>query len=174
MNDQPTDELYLMHWTTDDGGVLRADDNGNVVVGAGLLSGVRAAQAYIVALRAEIEEHRRDLANTRNQLAAERRTVTEHETDLESIAEGLLAEAERRDWCNEYDEWITTMNAKTYGTWLLPCARTRAYEYRFTVTVTGTEAALSGVEAAVTEHLDRFEYDGEGVRDVGVSIRQTS
>ena len=51
------------------------------------------------------------------------------ETDITCIGEMLLAEAERRDWCDEYDDFCAKVNERLGRPALMPCSREFSAEF---------------------------------------------
>lgn len=96
----------------------------------------------------------------RNNLASDLRNakadVQQQKTFIENLGEALLAEADKREWCEEYDEFASE--------WGLP-TRTREYDVtvRFRVLARSTEEA----EENFTLHVED-EYQGGGSPEVSI------
>lgn len=104
-----------------------------------------------------------DLASARDGQYEERalqvsRVRAEHASDIEVIGNALQEEAESRDWCSEYDEFVEGVNMRL--SMELP-VREREYEveidvtYRMTVSVTARsedEALEAAEEEEVVDH----------------------
>lgn len=107
--------------------------------------------ALTVDLRTQLEVARAEAA------AARRR----HQEDIEAIGQALLAEAAKRDWCDEYDEAITAVNEQLYVA--LPqrereytMSWTEVYTVRVdcstTVTATGEDDARGQIESVMGKY----------------------
>lgn len=106
-----------------------------------------------------------DLASARDGQHEEQRLQvsrvrSEHASDIESIGNALLEEAESRGWCSEYDEFVEGLNGRL--TYDLP-VREREYEveidvtYRMTVSVTARsedEALEAAEDDGAVDHGD--------------------
>lgn len=82
--------------------------------------------------------------------------IQQHKTFFKNLGEAILEEADKREWCEEYDEFASQ--------WGLP-TRTREYDVivRFRVLARSTEEA----EENFTLHVED-EYQGSGTPEVSV------
>lgn len=91
-----------------------------------------------------------------------RRTREMHEQDIALIGEGLIEVSSRREWCGEFDRFISDANESLHIS--LP-QRTRNYNVEFTmhVTVTVDTAGSEAAEAMaqnIAETLQSRAYHG--------------
>lgn len=84
---------------------------------------IRQLSAQVTGLRAEVDQLMSHLRSSRER----------HQRDITLIGTALMEEAERRDWCGEYDEVVEDLNHKLSVE--LP-TRTREYTVTYTLTVT--------------------------------------
>lgn len=78
-------------------------------------------------LDAKIKEAK-DAADQRVYNHVERCRVRDN--DMEIIATALRSEAESREWCSQYNEWITEVNEKTTIHKLYPMQQTYTIKFR--------------------------------------------
>lgn len=106
----------------------------------------------------------------RDRLAAEVRDLTQrlhsseqrHQRDIDLIGERLIEEARRRDWCSEYDQVISRLNANLY--FQLPI-RESDYEVTWTETYTVTVHRSGTWEAVDGETATEMATDSEELSD---------
>lgn len=96
--------------------------------------------------------------------ASEREVAQAWLSDLDTFAEALKTEADRRGWCSEYDEWVESTQA-SMRRFTIP-QRAKEYEVRITHTVqvcveqtitveaTSAEAAVEEAHEIVDDSLD--------------------
>jgi hypothetical protein len=123
----------------------------------------------IATLTGELTEARRETSMR----AARADTLT---ADLRLIADMLRNEAQRREWCSEYGDWIDVVNARTSSAWLRHCAETEDRTYIVTFRLTGNSDQLSdgwnAVESALYATLDNAaDLDTEESEVVDVHAR---
>lgn len=158
--DQATDPvesaIYNLH------GRLHIFAAGHLVPVLGAASDIRSAwtdQAEVVAYPGS-ELWTLKMVQFRNSLASDLRNanaeVQQQKTFFKNLGEAILEEADRRKWCEEYDEFASQ--------WGLP-TRTREYDVivRFRVLARSTEEA----EENFTLHVED-EYQGSGSPEVSV------
>lgn len=96
---------------------------------------------------ADLRERHTRLQEAKNRLALD----VAH--DSEYITEVLTSEAERRDWCDQYDEIIEKINRNLRVVHIEP--RTREFEIE--VTVTATVSTTTTVTVTAARHDDAVE-----------------
>ena len=91
----------------------------------------------------------------------------EHQDDITRIGQVLLREANRRDWCTDYDTIVAALNTHLHRS--LPV---REHEHTFEIEVTITLAAITAVDEGtareqarrVARDLERFVDDLDAVK----------
>ena len=87
---------------------------------------------------------------------------TNHENDIRIIGEALIAEAEDRGWCNDFDKWVEKVNNRLHLE--LP-TRQREFAVTATYSVTIKQSVYavdedSAIEVFREEHgLDQHRWD---------------
>jgi hypothetical protein len=134
-------------------------------------SGVVAASAELEQLREEAGGLRCTIAGLRSQLAAAEQA---HHDDVAAIGSRLLAEAEDRGWCEEYDDVVDSLNARLRVE--LPL-RVRAWEASFDLRVSvrieraRNEDDARAQAATIADQIERAVYGmtavtGSDVEDI--------
>ena len=112
-------------------------------------------------LEALVDEER-ERANTATTLANHRHA------DLMQIAGALRAEAIRRQWCPEYQDFVDRVNADCHEAHLQSCYRN--YRTHFAVRVDFQAGNRDAAVARLRDQIERLNLDeGEGVIDIEVS-----
>lgn len=132
---------------------------------------IEVQQASITSLKAENLDLYAQLDSTRTALQDLRRDIA---TDAQIISQELIAQADRRGWCEQYDEIITDLNAKLS---IISIAE-RESEREIQVTISGSfsfnayvkvkatndETAREMFIDCPTDYADVMELIYEGVR----------
>ena len=106
---------------------------------------------------------RAELAELRQRLADAQRAVAWHTQDLERIAEAIREEAQNREWCTEYGEFVDRMNDRTHGTWLEHCVSSTDVTYRVRVEGSGRPDDMSGFAERICNVLSDALDDEDNV-----------
>lgn len=77
-----------------------------------------------------------------------RTQIARLQNDIETVGRSLAAEAQRREWCNDYDVWIEDLNQQLSEPWLSASLASRTINVRVSFDITGTRYAMR--DAAVT------------------------
>lgn len=105
----------------------------------------------------------RGLLSSNEEMAAYRDRFRKAEADWDKLGELLTAEANRRDWCSEYDRLVEEWNDSEFQMFELP---KRKADYDVTVTVTATYTVTVTVEAEdedAARELVEQDYDAHDV-----------
>jgi hypothetical protein len=73
-------------------------------------------------------------------------SIEKHRDDIEIISNALIAEAEKRDWCSDYDEFVDKLNGHLHKE-LTTRYTVYSVEATYTVTISRDVRALSEEEA---------------------------
>jgi hypothetical protein len=119
-------------------------------------------------MQKQIEVQRLRLEETMSNLETLRRTLDEAtnrsallRADLETVGAALLAEAVRRDWCEEYDTFIGRVNEDLHSSFRLsPRPTLWAVEQMYTVTIRWQVEANNEEEA-----VDQARRDYNSIRE---------
>jgi len=92
--------------------------------------------------------------------------------DCATIAAELLSEAERREWCDEYDSFVHSLNTQLSQRWFKACPRESTHTFTVTVGVTAPSESYEDICEQLKEYL---EGAAEGVSnsdafDISVSV----
>ena len=120
-------------------------------------------EEFIAELQKTVERQSAELAtcgtidkNLREEL---RMSQQRHYKDIERIGEALIAEADRRGWCHEYDQFVEALNVALYHD--LPL-RTREYVVSHVIELTREiTVQAASYEDAVTFAEEDEDYDIE-------------
>ena len=120
-----------------------------------IASGSAADAETNLQLRASLEFKETERANLADTL---RRTREMHRADIDAIGERLMKEAERRDWCAEYDTIIDELNV---GLNVELPTRERSYTVTATVRVEITldardEDHARSIAGSIADDLERL------------------
>lgn len=96
-----------------------------------------------LALTSEIERLTRERDTAQAETVAARSLNHKLDADISTIGAALVDEAERRDWCAEYEEFISALNARLQVSVLATRAKSYVVEHVYTVTLTQYIDALS-------------------------------
>lgn len=135
-----------------------------------------SADALIQALTAERDQARETAAavqamceRAESDLNQARAALTELRSDIghdvEHLSDRLISEAERRGWCEQYDEIIDDVN----GGMRCIVLRSREREYEIDVTITGVATihkTLTVRAASRQDALDEFQNDPNSYIDL--------
>jgi len=87
---------------------------------------------------------------------ADQRLIERHRTDFEIVAKALLEEAMSRDWCSDYDTFVTNVNADLRFNELTSRAKTWNVRHEYSVVIIGTVIASSQDDA---DRLAQAQYN---------------
>lgn len=110
----------------------------------------------VAGLRAEVAAREAEVENLTHRLGLARR---HHQEDITLIGEKLMYEAERRDWCSEYDDVVEGLNN---GLHIELPTRSRDVDVNYSVTLTvtlnrSTSVSVSGGDDACDVAHDQFD-----------------
>lgn len=112
---------------------------------------IRGYEAAINTANAAITRHAETIESQRSRLTD---AIQKHKRDIALIGEALLDTADRREWCDEYDEAVESLNRKLHEK--LP---TREREYTVTVEITVTGHNVDEARDSVHNMLRHENYD---------------
>lgn len=114
-----------------------------------LSSGLRANDPSLPTITVDVMPVDAADADTRDQLQLAMRRIDLLTGDLEVIGNALKDEAVRRDWCEEYEAFVESVNSAT-KVWDLP-SRRRDYrvEHVYEVRIIGSVSAINDGDANV-------------------------
>lgn len=87
------------------------------------------------------------------------RSEANHRQDIATIGDELRSQAERRDWCSEYDQIVESLNSQLH---VELETRTRDYNVRLYTTVSVTASSASQAREMVNDgevDIDDWEID---------------
>lgn len=159
---------------------LNADDSHVNSYKIGAAEVVTPANATYGDLYAVITALSNDLAQERTANANRREVIVQMHNDFDAVGEALKDEAENRNWCDEYDQFVERVNAGLTRM-ILPV---REQEYEVEVEVTGTltttttvfvtatsqEAANEMVDEDMDSYVDPDEILTDAARNVSFDI----
>ena len=87
---------------------------------------------------------------------ADQRLIERHQEDFAKVAAALLEEAVSREWCSDYDEFVTNVNADLRFNELTTRAKTWDVKHEYSVVISGTIIASSQDDA---DRLARAQYN---------------
>jgi hypothetical protein len=125
----------------------------------------------------EVEHLHTFMLNQADQLAEAGRTIEQlndqitqannrlhwYQLDVEHISDALIEEANDRDWCSIYDEFVRKLNASLTIARLVDRIQTFSVEHTYAVTITSSCEAHSADEA---EQMARHEYNNFNEREM--------
>ncbi len=172
--DVPAEEVHQYLDATDqDGSPVRVDRPEAITdqqwadlvsafqVGRGLA--IRNLAEWALKLHGEVTESAKKLEGERQQaqtlMDSRQRQISTLQRRLDYVAEALLAEAEERDWCSEYDEFVNKVNNHLGYTVLTP--RSREYEVTYTVTFTVEARDEDEAQETADEYMSAAERQAE-------------
>lgn len=141
---------------------------------------IDAYKLAIEALNREIASLKADVERVNNQSDSWRTVATNNATDFDAVGKALMEEAENRNWCNEYDEFVERVNSNLIRN-ALP-VREQEYEVEIevigsltttttvSVTATSQEAANEMVENDMDSYVDPDEILTDAARNVSFDI----
>ena len=125
-----------------------------------------AAQARIAELAANVSslQDRIDVLNAAhaNVVASLNEARSRHASDIEYLSEQLMEEATNRNWCSDYDRFVTRVNERLLHE-LQP--RERQYEIEATFVVTARTTIMATSYDDAQEQASSLDYDFRGYRN---------
>ena len=132
------------------------------------------------ALHTQLQLTQGDLAAAKAQIAENVQRITNlqhaHARDIQLIGESLMEEANSRQWCSEYDEFVSRLNGRL--THDLPVREfekevllTYTVKVSFKVTATNDDDAVTAAQELAEEFLDNadeihdYDFEDSDVKD---------
>jgi hypothetical protein len=132
------------------------------------------------ALHTQLQLTQGDLAAAKAQIAEYVQRITNlqhaHARDIKLIGETLIEEANKRQWCSEYDEFVSRLNGRL--TYDLPVREfekevilTYTVKVSFNVSATNDDDAVTAAQELAEEFLDNadeideYDYEDSDVKD---------
>jgi flagellar motor protein MotB len=123
-------------------------------------------------MRVHAENLSASLADFAEQINARRIENEAMRNDLTRIAEAVLEEAISRDWCDDYERFVTEVNGRCSKAWLTHRRRTiiwnASIEGSFSYASSSPSELAEAIESAIRSELD--DNDGE---DISITVRVT-